>query len=183
MSSERRLLLSSAMSKLLIYICRHFWFGFLLFLFRCFFSVLLHTICVICAYARSKRTHPGINVWLKHCTRIGYTIIIASSRSYSSTRFARIQMSSFFFLFILFLFRLQCPCVYNTTSCNRALHALHVYAHFSCRPNRIVLTHYFFFLFFSRALSPLCLSHLLGACILFITLLLFILSSLHLVGS
>lgn len=107
MSSERRLLLNSAMSKLLIYICRHFWFGFLLFLFRCFF--FRFSICVFCAYARSKRTHPGINVWLKHCTRIGYTIIIASSRSYSSTRFA------FFFIhFILFLFRLQFVPVYTT---------------------------------------------------------------------
>lgn len=57
-------------------------------------------------YVRVKRTHPGKIAWLKHCTRIGYAIIIASSRSYSSTRLYGFQMPSCFFSL--------CPYTYTT---------------------------------------------------------------------
>lgn len=89
--------------------------------------VLSSTMSKLHIYVRVKRTHPGKIAWLKHCTRIGYAIIIASFRSYLSTRLHGFQMPSCFFPFV----PIPTQLLYS-----RALHALHashvfVYTHFS----------------------------------------------------
>lgn len=119
---------------------------FFFFFFVVFFS-LLH-MCVLCIRAKQANT-PRHKCMAKtlHAYRIYYHNSVVSI----------IFVHSFciFFLFISFSSFFGCNlslCILHTTSCSRALHALHVYAHFSCRPNRIVLT-YYFFLFFSRAFS------------------------------
>lgn len=103
-------------------------------------------------YVRVKRTHPGKIAWLKQCTRIGYAIIIASSRSYLSTRLHGFQMPSCFFPLSLYLHNF-CTAVHCTHRMCLCIHTFRLFLRmlFCC----------------CCALSPSISSHI--ACSLFLT--------------